>query len=322
MKIVRIGVAAVLVCFAAEQTKAFEKVGTTSFQFLKVMTDARSTAMGEAFSSVARNSAAVFWNPGALTYVGGTDMQVSYVDWLLDTKQMSVALARNFGNFGAIGLQGIMVDYGSFEETRVENLGFVGEVYNPGVTGRSFRPSALVVGASYARALTDKFSFGLTAKVVHEDLYLETKTVLAFDAGLLFDTGYRTLKISAVVRHFGREVKYVDKSYPMPQTFTIGISGYLLGRDNFLLFPSEHHRILLSYDLSHPRDYDQQHHLGFEYSFNDLVFIRGGYKFNYDEEGLAFGFGLRAAGLRFDYSYADFGEFFRSVHRFSVGFGF
>ena len=31
---------------------AFEKVGTTSFQFLKVMTDARSTGMAEASSAV------------------------------------------------------------------------------------------------------------------------------------------------------------------------------------------------------------------------------------------------------------------------------
>ena len=308
-----------LVLALASGAEGFEKVATTSFQFLKVMTDARSTAMGEAYSSVVSTSEAVFWNPGALTRVQGTDLAVSYLDWLLDTKQMSIALARNLGNWGALGLQAMMVDVGEIEVTRVEALGFVGDVYNPGLTGETIHPSAFVLGASYARALTNKFSFGVTAKLVHENLELESKSTLAFDMGLTFDTGYRTLRISAVIRHFGREIKYVDKSYPMPQTFTIGISGYVLSPSDFLLFPTNDHRLLVSYDLSHPRDYDQQHHLGMEYSFRDLIFLRAGYKFNYDEEGLTFGFGLKAGRLRFDYSYAEFGQYFHSVHRFTLG---
>ena len=41
------------------------KVGTTSFQFLKVMPDARSTALGEVSSSILTTSEAVFHNPAA-----------------------------------------------------------------------------------------------------------------------------------------------------------------------------------------------------------------------------------------------------------------
>jgi hypothetical protein len=304
----------------ARELEGFEKVATTSFQFLKVMTDARSTSMGEAYCSVARGAESVFWNPAALARFGGTDLSISYVDWLLDTRQASIGFAHDLGNWGALGFQAIMVDIGEIEVTRVDALGFIGDTYNPGLTGETIHPSAFVLGGSYARALTDKFTFGLTAKVVHENLELESKTALAFDGGLTFDTGYRSLKLAAVIRHFGREIKYVDKSYPMPQTFTLGISGNLLSPSQFLLFPSEDHRLLLSYDLSHPRDYDQQHHLGAEYSFREVIFLRAGYKFNYDEEGLTLGFGLKAGRLRFDYSYAQFGEYFHSVHRFSIGF--
>jgi len=53
------------------QGQGIDKVGTTSFQFLKVMPDARSTALGEAFTSVVSTSEAVFWNPAALTRIAG-----------------------------------------------------------------------------------------------------------------------------------------------------------------------------------------------------------------------------------------------------------
>ena len=58
-----------------------------------------------------------------------------------------------------------------------------------------------------------------------------------------------------------------------------------------------------------------------EYAFRDLLYLRAGYKLNFDEEGLTYGFGLAYSGIRIDYSYSDFGEFLNAVHRFSVGFG-
>jgi hypothetical protein len=84
---------------------------------------------------------------------------------------------------------------------------------------------------------------------------------------------------------------------------------------------SEINKLLVSYDLSQPRDYGQQHHIGLEYGFRDLLFLRGGYKLNFDEEGLTYGFGINYSGIRVDYSYSDFGEYLNAVHRFSVGFG-
>ena len=174
---------------------------------------------------------------------------------------------------------------------------------------------------SYARQLTDKFSFGLTVKYAREDLVVKSTSSVMFDGGVLFNTGYNSLVLSAVLRHFGPKVTYFDKSYPLPQTFTLGLSGYLLSPESAFLMDSESNKLLLSYDLSQPRDYSQQHHLGMEYSFRDIFFLRAGYKLNFDEEGLTYGFGLAYTGLRVDYSYSDFGEYLNAVHRFSIGFG-
>ena len=134
-----------------------------------------------------------------------------------------------------------------------------------------------------------------------------------------FDTGFRSLRLGAAVRHFGPQVKYVGKSYPLPQTFTLGVSADLLGPDRPLVLASRLHRLLVEYDMSHPRDYNQQHHLGMEYVFADCVCLRAGYKLNYDEEGPTWGLGLSKRGLRIDYSYAAFGPHFDAVQRFTLG---
>jgi hypothetical protein len=309
-----------LMFFCVGSGLAFEKVGTTSFQFLKVMTDARSTGMAEAQSAVTNSSEAVFWNPAALTQVQNFDISLSYLDWLLDTSHSSVTAAYAVQNIGTFGFHAMATNVGEIEVTTVDALGFVDGVYNPGLTGETITPSALSVGLLFARQLTDKLSFGITAKYVEEDLSVDKASNIVFDGGLTFDTGFKSLKVAAAVRHFGSEVKYIDQSYPLPQTFTIGLAANLFAPQDGFLFDSSDHTLLVAYDMSQPRDYNQQHHLGFEYGLKDFLFLRTGYKFNFDEEGFAFGFGVKMIGLRIDYSYSDFGQYLDSVHRFSVGF--
>ena len=114
-------------------------------------------------------------------------------------------------------------------------------------------------------------------------------------------------------------MKFIDSPYPLPQTFAIGISADLFAPGEALISQVEVQKLLVAYNLSQPRDYSQQHHIGFEYTYNDLFSIRGGYKINFDEEGVTLGAGINYEGYRIDYSYNDYGEFLGEVHRFSIG---
>ena len=63
-----------------------------------------------------------------------------------------------------------------------------------------------------------------------------------------------------------------------------------------------------------------------EYAYNEMFFLRSGYKLNYDEETFSFGGGLitKFTGdtrLKIDYSWQDFGRL-ESSQKFSVGFLF
>jgi hypothetical protein len=95
---------------------------------------------------------------------------------------------------------------------------------------------------------------------------------------------------------------------------------------DMLDFMGEHQNpLMLAIDAVHPRDYTERVHVGLEYVYMDMFSLRGGYKFNYDEEGLTAGLGVHYnfSGVigRLDYAYGDFGAF-DAVHRFSFGVGF
>jgi hypothetical protein len=77
--------------------------------------------------------------------------------------------------------------------------------------------------------------------------------------------------------------------------------------------------VLVSIDAVHPRSYSEQLNIGIEYIVLDMLFLRGGYMFNYDERGATFGFGLQKFGLVFDYAYTPFGVF-NNVQRFTIRF--
>lgn len=308
-----------LILLISFQLFAFEKVGTTSFQFLKVLPGARANALSGAFTTLVNNSESIFWNPAGLAQIENYDFSFQFIDWFMDVKHFSFSGAYNFGNFGTIGVMGIFSDVGEIEVTRVDRLGFIGNVYNPGLTGEVINPSSLVLGISYSKYLTDKFAFGITAKYVHENLVVKSTSALVFDGGLIFNTGFRSIILGASIRHFGQEVKYIDKSYPLPQTFSIGISSYIISPSEPLITSLENQKVLLSYDMIQPRDYDQLHSLGLEYSFNDILYLRSGYTFNSDQEGISAGLGVKYNNIRLDYSFNDYGKYLDSVHRVSIG---
>jgi hypothetical protein len=81
-----------------------------------------------------------------------------------------------------------------------------------------------------------------------------------------------------------------------------------------------------SFEFSHPPDNSERVNLGAEYSFHKYLFLRGGYSFNYDAEGIAGGVGFHfpvsIAGMAdMDYSYTDMLDLGAS-HRFSMRFEF
>jgi hypothetical protein len=321
---------------AAAVPAVAQKVGTTSLQFLKVMPVARATALGEAYVTLANGADAMFWNPAGMSIMQVPEVSSTMTFWLFDTKQGSLAYAHPFGDAGALGVQLQYVDYGLIPETN-EQYNFP---TNPGLTGRSFRPYAYLLGITYSRSMTNRFSTGVSVKYVHESLFdspnvnvvtsengnvTSFKTyanAILFDFGIRYNSGYHSIQMGASIQNLGPPVKFNREHYDAPLTFRIGTCADIIGGD--ALFAQDNtNRITVTYDIVQPNDYTQQMQAGVEYAYTELVAFRAGYKFNYDYDGVTLGAGLNTdlsgIGLGFDYSYGAMGTYLPNVHRISLG---
>jgi hypothetical protein len=325
--------------FLCTSTSYAQKVGSTSMQFLKVMPSARATALGEAYTVWATGAEAIFWNPAGLASLDNMEFSTTYIDWLFDAQQGALSYALSIRGFGAVGIQFQYIDFGEFEETTNERP-YISDPNNPGLTGRTFSPFSFLVGLSYARYMTDKFSVGMSMKYVYESLFDGQKLTaqvrqgvfeevdtwasgLLFDVGIRYNTGYRSIYIGSSVQNFGADVKYAKESNPVPLLFRLGVGANIIGSEGLLLSGSKDNRLSMAYDIFHPNDYAQQMHVGLEYEFAASFALRGGYKFNYDYDGLTLGAGLKRAfeGLRLtvDYSYGAMGTYLGHIQWISLG---
>jgi hypothetical protein len=115
---------------------------------------------------------------------------------------------------------------------------------------------------------------------------------------------------------------YVEQSkifggYDLPLDFRIGLAY------DFNISPAG--RLTAALDATHPNDYSERVHLGTEYSWDDMVFLRCGYITNAEEMGFSAGCGFNlktsVGSGSIDYAYTDFGVF-KAVHRFGVSMSF
>jgi hypothetical protein len=326
-------------CLLLTTTSSAQKVGSTSMQFLKVMPSARGAALGEAYSVWATGAEAIFWNPAGLATVRNMELSSSYIDWLFDSQQGALSYALAIRGFGAIGIQVQYVDFGEFEETSNQRP-YINDPERVGLTGRTFRPFSYLVGITYARYLTERFSLGLSMKYAHESLF-DGSTIrtmvrqgvfedvetwadgFLFDFGIRYNTGYRSVHIASSVQNFGADVEYAKESNPVPLLFRFGIGADIMGPNGLVVAGQENNRLSMAVDIFHPNDYAQQIHAGVEYEFAGAFALRGGYKFNYDYDGLTLGGGVKHSFggfiLAVDYSYGAMGTYLGNVQRISLG---
>lgn len=317
------------------------KLAQTGFNFLSVGTDARATAMGEAFTTIEGSSTALFYNPAGLARINSfVDLSINQMTWIADIKYLSgtVAFSPFEGRYGVIGVSFMSIAYGDFHFTQVAatEKGYVDLEGMPS-------PNAYVIGIGYGRALSDQFSIGGQAKYARQDLGQSIVPVyttvvdassgktrvdttydvrdyaagtLAFDFGTLYKTGLKSLAFGVSIRNFAKEISYERESFQLPLAFKIGISMNLLD-----LVPSigEEHSLYASLDAVHPRSYQEYLSIGGEYIFDKTVALRIGYITEHPDYDLTAGIGVQKAGVAVDYSYMPH-RIFNSIHRLSLKF--
>ncbi|MCK4539324.1 MAG: PorV/PorQ family protein [Candidatus Krumholzibacteria bacterium] len=291
-------------------TKPFEKVGTYAAQFLKIGTSARAAGMGNAFTAVANDATAMYWNPAGLVEINRTQVTLNNVVWPADIDVYFAGAVFTTpylpGTFG-ISARALTMDP---QEERT--------IYMPQGTNRFFDAGDMSFGLSYAMYFTDKFSAGFSGHFIHMGLADKSVETMAFDFGLLYRIGIQGMKLGMMIQSLGGQIDFDDRSSKLPTLFRVGLSmdAYRQGA----------HALLASGEFSHPSDNKERMNVGMEYAFNQFFFLRSGYNIDYDTQGLAWGVGFRVdtsqtSDLGFDYAWEDLG-YLGAAHRVTLNFSY
>jgi len=282
---------------------AQDKVGTTGAQFLEIGVSPRADALGGAFTSIADDVSAVYYNPAGLVQLESRQAMVSLIDYPADISYSFAAVAFP-GLGGMIGIAYYGLNAGEMRVTTPE--------YQSGKPGWMFTAKDYAFSLTYARSLTDRFSVGGTMRVIDELYEEERATGWSADLGSQYNTGFRNFKISMMMSNFGPDMKFLDDEYPLPINFKFG------GAIDVMDGP--HNHAVLAVEGAHPSDNREKYNAGVEYTFNKFASFRVGHRWEHDIGGVSFGGGvalnMEKVAMRIDYGYQDFDPL-EQIHRIS-----
>ncbi len=308
----------------------YSRVGTSGWQFLKLPTNARSTAMGGIRAAAGYGDAsAAFTNPASAADVKGTDVQFSSMKWVADIQYSGLSAVTNLGEWVCVGLNLAYLNYGDMVRTEIGE--FNGQ---PGIVAvteglGTFSAHDLAIGLLYSRQITSQLQLGGTIRYIQEKLD---------DATMRPERGYRHTLLDGAGKpadldagqklRAGLGIPRASKivSPRRPRRSACRCSSYLARPMTSWNRPPIVFTARPPAEYVEPNDGLEKVNVGAEYFFFYNFYLRGGYRFNYDEETFSFGFGVEYSvaddvRLKADYAFADVGRF-KSVHMFTIGFGF
>ncbi len=304
-----------------------DRAGTSGFQFLKIPVDARAAALGETVAANAFDASSLFWNPALAAQTTTSQIGLSHTAYYADVTMDYVGALYHLERLGLmLGASVQVLNSGEMDVTTE---------FEPFGTGETFRLVDFAVGLTVAQPLTDLFSYGVTAKYVRENVAGISTSTAMFDLGIFYRIGDTGAQMAVAIRNFGLDAtptgeiertiigdggSVVENDFEgiaPPTTFLLGLT-YNLLRNN------PRNELMISGQLSNPNDNAESVNVGIEYTWNELLTLRGGYRFGIEEFDLpSLGAGLTlpaftdAFQLRFDYGFTQL-ERLGTVHR--VGF--
>jgi hypothetical protein len=176
--------------------------GTTSAEFLLFGAGARGTALGDAFAAVANDVSSLYYNPGSAALLPRPGASVSTYSYVADTRYSWGGIAFPFS--GGSRTFGLQVGTFGFDDQPVYT------VDQPEGTGAVYSVSQTFAGLTFAQNFSDRFSAGLTAKFVYDQLGEVSGNAFAVDFGTTFHAqlSNHPIQLAFVIANLGTDLKY------------------------------------------------------------------------------------------------------------------
>jgi hypothetical protein len=327
--------------------------GTRGANFLHIGIGARAGGMAGSVVATTSGPMSWYWNPaGASTSeefhaVAGRQELYGQLGIGQTYAAASIPLLG-----GVVGVHFNTLNSGDIKRTSEANP------FGERLGGADFQWNSTVVGAGYARRLTDRLQVGGQVKYITEGITDAGTSWMAADIGTQFNTGLFGLILGGAIQHVGgtaratgaelsrqvnsndgsvfRETRRVDlftRATEIPVSFKLSVGSDLLGSANSILGGAGGpHTLVGEFSVTDATDHATQAGVGIEYGFRNVLYARGGKRFYNDNRGqggysgigLAGGFGLKfpllGRPVRFDYSYEGAGAL-QNIQIFSFEVG-
>jgi hypothetical protein len=280
--------------------------GTAGVPFLKIGVGAKAVAMGEAFSALADDITAVYWNPAGLIQLTKPEISTMYNDWFEGIGHGFLGFAFPTSRRRAMGFSIIHVGVG-----KIPGYAQIGEDHYESTGNFYARDTAFAF--TYATVLTEAISFGMNIKGIVQKIENEEASSFAIDLGQLYQPPIDGLTLSAVVQNIGPRIKYSVEGDKLPLTLKFGS-----------VYRVRVQPLTITCDLTKPIDNDWKINLGMELWFKDIIALRGGFNSQVFKDlgtGITCGFGFTIKYYQIDYAFVPYDEL-GNTHRISITFRF
>jgi hypothetical protein len=283
----------------------------TSADFLKIPIGANGAGLGQAYTAITEGVDSINWNPAGLASTPAfasnptVGLSLTHQQHLVDTSldHLGLALPSRPGRDIALGLNVVRLSYGTQDRRDVDRRKI-----------GSFDASDLAVGVAAAHRFGDAL-IGGQLKVIQQQYAGASARGFALDFGLQAPGPIDRMNVGLSVRNLGPQMKFVQESYRLPLTLSLGTAYRVTGPLSLLM------------DV-HARPYQDQVNLsaGAEFAASRSVTLRAGYLARLAEAvpntqqgetkqgalgglyGVAAGMGLKFGQFAMDYAITPFGE--------------
>ncbi len=265
--------------------------------FLRTGAGTRALAMGGAFSAVANDPSAGYWNPAGLTQLPSFQFSASYAQMSLDRTFNFVSAASPLGAKTALGVSWI-----GFGVQDVE--GRDGNTETPDFLF-SNQNNALLLSVS--RKINSFLSAGVSTKLILQKLNEQTSFGTGFDVSLLTRPTER-IQVGFSVQDIAASAKWsseFNENYPL--TLRGGVA-FNIGN-----------QVLLAADVFKTGQADPELAFGAEFSAAQKFPIRVGYSAQGVVGGAGVALPMESVDLAFDYAFGKDALDGGQTHRFSLG---
>jgi len=282
--------------------------GGVDIAVLNAGVGARPLGMGGAFSAIADNADAPYWNPAGLSKVQSMEITTMQTRLSSDTDHYYISYVAKLFK-GTIGLSWVQVSLGQITETTTI------DGFNEVIVKNVFSYFSNAYMLSYGVPITSNFSAGLTAKYLTSDMtQISGGQAYGYSVtpGILLDsiaTPFSIFSFGAKIDDLFNEQKWgtgtVEKAVPKGR---VGVA-----MDGLKILPKGS---TLAVDISQPlkRDYSPSASVGYEIKDRDLSFRLG-----FSDSNLTSGIGIKSGAVILDYAYVQQSALSKSnVHRISL----